>query len=119
MIRGVYQVPLMMLRELGCQPLCGRGRTFVGGHAACAGVCGVSCEAVEEGVEVVSGVGPVEWFRGCVVAVLKADDAFGELVAVGEVVGVHGFSLQYREVDLHLVEPGKLRHGETSSAVRT
>ena len=69
----------------------GRGRKFVGGHAACAGVCGVSCEAVEEGVEVVSGVGPVKRFRGCVVAVLKVDDALGELVAVGEVVGVYGF----------------------------
>ena len=44
----------------------------------------MSCEAVEEGVEVVSGVGPVEWFRGCVVAVLKVDDAFGELVEVGD-----------------------------------
>jgi len=65
----------------------------------------VEVEAVEEGVEVVSGVGPVEWCRGRVVAVLKADDAFGELVEVGEVVGVYSFSLQYREVDLHLVEP--------------
>jgi hypothetical protein len=43
-----------------------------------------------------SGVGPVERCRGPVVAVLKADDAFGELVEVGEVVGAYGFSLQYR-----------------------
>ena len=28
-----------------------------------------------------------------------------------ELVGVYGFSLRYREVDLHLVDPGKLRHG--------
>jgi hypothetical protein len=69
-------------------------------------VCVVEVEAVEEGVEVVSGVGPVERCRGRVVAVLKADDAFGEFVEVGEVVGADGFSLQYREVDLHLVEPG-------------
>jgi hypothetical protein len=85
MIRGgVYRVPLMMLRELGCQPLCGRGRKFVRGSC---GVCwGVRC--------VVRGCRRSRW-------------------------GVQGFSLQYREVDLHLVEPGKLRHGETSSAVRT
>ena len=37
----------------------------------------VEVEAVEEGVEVVSGVGPVERCRGRVVAVLEADNAFG------------------------------------------
>jgi hypothetical protein len=42
----------------------------------------VEVEAVEEGVEVVSSVGPVERCRGGVVAVLKADDAFGELAEV-------------------------------------
>ena len=68
--------------------------------------CVVEVEALEEGIEVVSGVGPIERCCGRVVAVLEADDAFGELVEVGEIVGVYGFSLQYREVDLHLVEPG-------------
>ena len=49
----------------------------------CSGMwCVVEVEAVEEGVEVVSGVGPVERCRGGVVAVLKADDAFGELAEV-------------------------------------
>jgi hypothetical protein len=66
----------------------------------------VEVEAVEEGVEVVSGVGPVERCRGRAVAVLNSDDAFGELAEVGEVVGAYSFSLQYREVDLHLVQPG-------------
>jgi hypothetical protein len=42
----------------------------------------VEVEAVEEGVEVVSSVGSVERCRGGVVAVLKADDAFGELAEV-------------------------------------
>ncbi|CAN5605506.1 amino acid permease [soil metagenome] len=79
----------------------GLGRKFVGGSR-----CWLVVEAVEEGVEVGSGVGPVEGYCGGVVAVLEAEDAFGELVEVGEVVGVDGFSLQYREVDLHLVEPG-------------
>jgi hypothetical protein len=60
----------------------------------------VEVEAAKEGVEVVSGEGPVEWCRGGVVAVLEAEDALGELVEVGEVVGVDGFSLQDREVDL-------------------
>ena len=61
----------------------GHGRKFVGGHAACWSMRGVvEVEAVEEGVEVVSSVGPVERCRGGVVAVLKADDAFGELAEV-------------------------------------
>jgi hypothetical protein len=66
----------------------------------------VEVEALQECVEVVACVGPVERCRGRVVTVLEAQDALGELVEVGEVVGVDGFSLQDREVDLDLVEPG-------------
>ena len=74
---------------------------------SCGGCLGMRCvgevEAVEVGVEVVSGVGPVERCRGRVVAFLEADDPFGELVQIGEVGGGDGFPLQDREVDFHLV----------------
>lgn len=53
MIRGgVYRVPLMMLRELGCSRYVVAAVSSFGGHAACAGVCGVSCEDVGEVVGV-------------------------------------------------------------------
>ena len=53
-------------------------------------------EAVEEAVEVVAGVGPVEWCCGLAVAVLRAEDSFGEFAEIAEIVGADGFSLQDR-----------------------
>ena len=65
-------------------------------------------EAVEVSVEVFAGVLPAEWFGGVVVALLEGQDRVGEVVEVGEVAGGDGFALQDREVDLDLVEPGRV-----------
>jgi len=60
----------------------------------------VVVESVEEGVEIVAGVGPVERVGLGVVSVLEREDAFGEGVQVGEVAWVDGLALQDGEVDL-------------------
>jgi hypothetical protein len=70
----------------------GHGRKFVGSYARIwPGMrCVVCVEAVQVGVGVVAGVRPVERCCGLVVAV-EAREAFGELVEVGEVVGLMAF----------------------------
>ncbi len=66
----------------------------------------VGSDPLEELVEVVSGEAPVEWSGDGIVAVLEGGQALGDLVGVGEVVGVDDLALHDGEVDLALVEPG-------------
>ena len=62
-------------------------------------------DAADQLVQVLAVVVPLERRSGEVVAVLEAEDAFGEVVQVAEVAGLDRFALQDREVDLDLVEP--------------
>src|SRR5947208_1641856 len=61
--------------------------------------------ALQEVLEVVAGEGPVEGVGNGVVAVLEGGQPSGDGGRIEKVVGVDHFSLYYREVDLHLVEP--------------
>lgn len=54
----------------------------------------VVVEAVEVGVQIGGGVGPVERSRGGVVVMLEGQDAFGEGVQVGEVARRDRLALQ-------------------------
>src|SRR3712207_8305702 len=63
-------------------------------------------EEREEPVEIVAGELPGKRLGGLLVAFLKGDEAFGQGVEIGEVVGGQGLALNHREVDLDLVEPG-------------
>ena len=71
----------------------------------------VSVESFQEIGEVVGGELPLEGFGGRVVADLEAGEALLNDVEVGEVVGGQRFSLDDREVDLDLVEPGRVDRG--------
>src|SRR5436305_11661991 len=61
--------------------------------------------ALQVVLEVVAGEGPVEGVGNGVVAVLERGQPSGDGGRVEKVVGVDHFSLYYREVDVHLVEP--------------
>jgi hypothetical protein len=51
-------------------------------------------DASQEGVKVVAGEGPVEWFGGGVEAVLEVQYPLGQGVEVGEVAGAGRLALQ-------------------------
>src|SRR5215210_326564 len=63
-------------------------------------------EAREEPVEVMASELPGEGSGSLLVTLLKGDEAFGQSVKVGEIVGGQHLARHYREVDLDLVEPG-------------
>lgn len=65
-------------------------------------------QAGEEGVEVGAGERPVEGLGDLAVVGLEGSDPRGQGVEVGEVVGGQRFALEDREVDLDLVEPGRV-----------
>jgi hypothetical protein len=72
-------------------------------------------EAVEKPVEIAASELPGKRLGDSLVAFLKGDEAFGQNVEVGEVVGSEDLALDYREVDLDLVEPGSVS-GEVDEA---
>jgi hypothetical protein len=59
-------------------------------------------EAVEKPVEIAASELPGKRLGDSLVAFLKGDEAFGQNVEVGEVVGSEDLALDYREVDLDL-----------------
>ena len=68
-------------------------------------------EPGQQFVQVGGGEFPIEWSRGTVVAGLEVVQAVHDGVEVGEVVGRERFSLNDREVDLDLIEPGRMHRG--------
>lgn len=66
----------------------------------------VVVESVEVAVGVVAGALPAERLCAPVGAILETKDPRGEVIEVSKAVGGDGFTLQDREVDLDLAEPG-------------
>src|SRR4029450_8118914 len=71
----------------------------------------VGGEAVEEVVQVLGGVGPVERSGGEVVALLEGRQPVVDLGQVGEVVGGDDLALHHGEVDFALVQPARVDGG--------
>ena len=71
----------------------------------------VSVESFQAVGEIVGSEFPLKGFGGRVVADLEAVEALLDDVEVGEVVRRQCFSLDDREVDLDLVEPGRVDRG--------
>jgi hypothetical protein len=65
-------------------------------------------QPLQQPVEVGAGEAPIERHGGVLVATLEAKQAVLDLGEVGEVVGGQHLALHDREVDLHLVEPGRV-----------
>lgn len=62
-------------------------------------------ELNEEVVEVVAGKLPFEGLRRSCPVVLKVQEALGDSVEIGKIIGRQNFPLNDREVDFDLVEP--------------
>src|SRR5215207_7929548 len=63
-------------------------------------------ESREEPVKIMAGELPGKRLGDSLVTLLEGEQALGQNVEVGEVVGAQDLALNYREVDLDLVEPG-------------
>src|SRR5215210_639228 len=63
-------------------------------------------KAREEPLQIMASELPGEGSGRLLVTLLEGDEAFGQSVEVGEVVGGQNLALNHREVDLDLVEPG-------------
>src|SRR5215216_4230196 len=63
-------------------------------------------ESREEPVKIMAGELPGKRLGDSLVAFLEGEQALGQSVEVGEVVGAQDLALNYREIDLDLVEPG-------------
>jgi len=68
--------------------------------------------------QVGGGEFPLERLRGLVVSVLERGQAVGDGVDIGEVVGREHFPLDNREVDLYLVQPGRVHRGVNYDRIR-
>ncbi len=62
-------------------------------------------ETVEELVEVMAGELPGERLGDSFVVFLKGHEAVGQNPEISKVIGVENLALDYREVDLDLIEP--------------
>ena len=59
-------------------------------------------------VEITAGEPPPEGTSDCLILILEAEDASGDVVASGKVDGPEGFALEDREVDLDLIQPARV-----------
>src|SRR5215208_3098221 len=74
-------------------------------------------KAREELVEMAAGELPGKRLGHLLVASLEGDEAFGQSIKGGEVIGSENLTLNHREVDLDLVEPGSVSRKMDESQV--
>src|SRR5215210_1966872 len=75
-------------------------------------------EASEEPIEITASELPGEGSGRLLVTLLEGDEAFGQSVEVGEVVGGQNLALEHREVDLDLIEPGGMNRKVQEPQIR-
>jgi hypothetical protein len=75
-------------------------------------------EAREEPIEITASELPGEGSGRLLVTLLEGDEAFGQSVKVGEVVGGQNLALDHREVDLDLIEPGGMHRKVEEPQIR-
>src|SRR5215211_3458084 len=75
-------------------------------------------EAREEPSEITASELPGEGSGRLLLTLLEGEEAFGQSVEVGQVVGAHNLALDHREVDLDLIEPGGINRKVEEPQIR-